>query len=96
MTASRDIDGTLAELVALLPDGGEERPGQVEMAKAVELAIASKQHLAVQAGTGTGKTLAYLVPSILMSHSVVVATATTTKCDMMARWQERGHLSATA
>ena len=60
--------------------GGAERPGQVEMAEAVERSIRSGEHLAVQAGTGTGKSLAYLVPAVahaLASGSaVVVATAT--------------------
>ena len=60
--------------------GGAERPGQVAMAGAVERSIRSGEHLAVQAGTGTGKSLAYLVPAIahaLASGSaVVVATAT--------------------
>jgi len=60
--------------------GGAERPGQVAMAEAVERSIRSGEHLAVQAGTGTGKSLAYLVPAIahaLASGSaVVVATAT--------------------
>ena len=44
--------------------GGQERPGQVTMAEAVERAIQTGEHLAVQAGTGTGKSLAYLVPAI--------------------------------
>ena len=44
--------------------GGEERPGQVAMAEAVQRAIETGSHLAVQAGTGTGKSLAYLVPAI--------------------------------
>ena len=60
--------------------GGAERPGQVAMAEAVEHAIETGEHLAVQAGTGTGKSLAYLVPAIrhaLTTRStVVVATAT--------------------
>jgi ATP-dependent DNA helicase DinG len=56
--------------------GGEDRPGQLEMATAVETAIDTGQHLLVQAGTGTGKSLAYLVPSILHDERVVVATAT--------------------
>jgi ATP-dependent DNA helicase DinG len=60
--------------------GGAERPGQVAMAEAVEQAIETGEHLAVQAGTGTGKSLAYLVPAIrhaLTTRStVVVATAT--------------------
>ncbi len=60
--------------------GGAERPGQVAMAEAVEDAIASGEHLAVQAGTGTGKSLAYLVPAVrhamTAEATVVVATAT--------------------
>jgi ATP-dependent DNA helicase DinG len=56
--------------------GGQDRPGQLEMATAVEAAIDGGQHLLVQAGTGTGKSLAYLVPSILHDERVVVATAT--------------------
>jgi ATP-dependent DNA helicase DinG len=60
--------------------GGSERPGQVAMAEAVRHAIESGEHLAVQAGTGTGKSLAYLVPAvrhaITAEATVVVATAT--------------------
>ncbi len=60
--------------------GGTERPGQVEMAHAVADAVESGEHLLVQAGTGTGKSLAYLVPAV--QHAVdtgrtaIVATAT--------------------
>ncbi|WP_323742537.1 ATP-dependent DNA helicase [Nocardioides islandensis] len=56
--------------------GGEERPGQVAMAEAVTEAFESGQHLLVQAGTGTGKSLGYLVPALLHGRRVVVATAT--------------------
>jgi ATP-dependent DNA helicase DinG len=60
--------------------GGEERPGQVAMAEAVQHAVETGEHLAVQAGTGTGKSLAYLVPAIRYAvaarTTVVVATAT--------------------
>ncbi len=60
--------------------GGSERPGQVAMAEAVQRAISTGEHLAVQAGTGTGKSLAYLVPAVRHAISaeatVVVATAT--------------------
>ncbi len=60
--------------------GGAERPGQVAMAKAVTRALEEERHLAVQAGTGTGKSLAYLVPAIRHAHAtggtVVVSTAT--------------------
>jgi ATP-dependent DNA helicase DinG len=60
--------------------GGAERPGQVDMAEAVDRAIRTGEHLAVQAGTGTGKSLAYLVPSlrhaVAEESTVVVSTAT--------------------
>jgi ATP-dependent DNA helicase DinG len=54
----------------------EYRAGQLEMAEAVESAIAEKKHLLVDAGTGTGKTLAYLVPAILSGKRVVISTGT--------------------
>src|ERR1700733_3618185 len=54
----------------------EFRAGQVDMAEAVESAIADKRHLIVEAGTGTGKTLAYLVPALQSGKRVVVSTGT--------------------
>ncbi len=54
----------------------EYRPGQVEMAEAVESALTDKRHLIVEAGTGTGKTLAYLVPALLSGKRIVVSTGT--------------------
>lgn len=54
----------------------EFRPGQVEMAESVESALADKKHLIVEAGTGTGKTLAYLVPALLSGKRIVVSTGT--------------------
>ncbi|HLH41220.1 MAG TPA: helicase C-terminal domain-containing protein [Bryobacteraceae bacterium] len=54
----------------------EYRPGQLEMAEAVEAALREKKHLIVEAGTGTGKTLAYLVPAILSGRRVVISTGT--------------------
>ena len=72
------VTALLGTAVAAL--GGTERTGQVEMARAVEHAFETGEHLAVQAGTGTGKSLAYLVPAIsraITSHQpVVVSTAT--------------------
>ncbi|GJF31874.1 ATP-dependent helicase [Kitasatospora sp. NE20-6] len=56
--------------------GGVERPGQVRMAEAVADAVDEGEHLLVQAGTGTGKSLAYLVPALAHGDRVVVATAT--------------------
>ena len=54
----------------------EFRAGQAEMAEAVESAITDKRHLIVEAGTGTGKTLAYLVPALLSGQRIVVSTGT--------------------
>jgi ATP-dependent DNA helicase DinG len=54
----------------------ESRPGQVEMALAVDAALADGRKLIVEAGTGTGKTLAYLVPALLSGRRVVVSTGT--------------------
>ena len=54
----------------------EHRPGQLEMAKAVESAIEDKRTLLVEAGTGTGKTLAYLIPAILSGKRIVISTGT--------------------
>ena len=60
--------------------GGTQRPGQIAMAEAVSQALADDRHLAVQAGTGTGKSLAYLVPAIRHAQAndttVIVSTAT--------------------
>ncbi|MEU7180536.1 ATP-dependent DNA helicase [Streptomyces celluloflavus] len=56
--------------------GGTERPGQVAMAEAVAEAVDDQSHLLVQAGTGTGKSLGYLVPALAHGERVVVATAT--------------------
>jgi ATP-dependent DNA helicase DinG len=73
-----DVATLLAAAVAAV--GGRERAGQVEMAEAVERAIGRGEHLAVQAGTGTGKSLAYLVPALRHAvaerTTVVVSTAT--------------------
>ena len=83
-TAVGDTDAKAGELpsvedvlqAAVAKLGGEERPGQVEMARAVASAMQRGEHLLVQAGTGTGKSLGYLVPAVLHDSRVVVATAT--------------------
>jgi ATP-dependent DNA helicase DinG len=54
----------------------EFRPAQLEMAESVESALADGRHLIVEAGTGTGKTLAYLVPIIRSGQRVVISTGT--------------------
>jgi ATP-dependent DNA helicase DinG len=54
----------------------EFRAGQLEMALAVEEALAERRHLIVEAGTGTGKTLAYLAPALISGKRVIVSTGT--------------------
>jgi len=77
-TSDVSVPELLATAVAAL--GGSERGGQQEMAAAVAQAFATDEHLVVQAGTGTGKSLAYLVPAIVHAlrddSPVVVSTAT--------------------
>jgi ATP-dependent DNA helicase DinG len=72
---TRDVAGLLAAAVGAVP-GGADRPGQRAMAEAIAEAERSDRHLLVQAGTGTGKSLAYLVPALLVDGPVVVSTAT--------------------
>jgi ATP-dependent DNA helicase DinG len=74
-------DGPLA---AALP-GFEPRPGQLAMATRVAEALDADERLLVEAGTGTGKTLAYLLPAILSGRKVVVSTGTKTLQDQIAR-----------
>src|SRR3984957_8168787 len=72
---ARAVLGPGSPLSQALP-GWEHREGQLEMAEAVEEALAREKHLFVEAGTGTGKTLAYLVPAVLSGRKVVISTAT--------------------
>jgi ATP-dependent DNA helicase DinG len=81
--AEPSVAELLRRVVATLP-AGEVREGQVEMAEAVAKALASGGHVAVAAGTGTGKSLAYLVPVVSSHKRVVVATATKALQDQLA------------
>ena len=63
-------------ILASSPLPYEYRPGQLEMAKAVERALTERRHLIVEAGTGTGKTLAYLLPALRTGQRVIVSTGT--------------------
>src|SRR6516165_8201427 len=56
----------------------EFRRGQLQMAEAVERALTERRHLIVEAGTGTGKTLAYLLPVIRSGKRVIISTGTKT------------------
>ena len=82
MAADEPLTQSTTDLLAAAVESlsGSRRPGQVKMAKAVTNALDSERHLAVQAGTGTGKSLAYLVPAIRHAQAhgttVVVSTAT--------------------
>ena len=59
-----------------LPGGGESRDGQRNMVRAVAAAFSRRKHLVVEAGTGVGKSLAYLIPAAMSGPRVVIATAT--------------------
>jgi len=85
MPSSETPTRTLPTLHGFFAPGGilarsplpyEYRPGQLEMAKAVERALAERRHLIVEAGTGTGKTLAYLLPALRTGQRVIVSTGT--------------------
>src|SRR6201997_771275 len=71
-----DIFGPGGALEKCMPEGYEHRPSQLEMAELVEAAFRNKRHAIVEAGTGTGKTLAYLIPAIRSGRTVVISTAT--------------------
>src|SRR5579864_4942569 len=71
-----EIFGPGGAIEKYMPEGYEHRPTQLEMAELVEAAFKEKRHLIVEAGTGTGKTLAYLVPAIRSGKRVVISTAT--------------------
>jgi ATP-dependent DNA helicase DinG len=85
MPSSETTPRTLPSLYEFFSPGGilarsplpyEFRPNQLEMAKAVERALGERRHLIVEAGTGTGKTLAYLLPALRTGQQVIVSTGT--------------------
>ncbi len=78
------VTSALRAVTGALPGGGEAREGQEEMARAVARSITEARHLVVQAGTGTGKSIAYLVPAALTGGPTVVATATKALQDQLA------------
>jgi ATP-dependent DNA helicase DinG len=81
--SSDPVRSALQRVTAALPSA-EERPGQAQMAEAVGKAIGRNRHLIVAAGTGTGKTLGYLVPALVAGKRTVVATATKALQDQLA------------
>ena len=84
MTTPSEVTDALRRVTSQLPGGGEVREGQAAMAEAVVSAIGKERHLVVQAGTGTGKSLGYLVPALLSGKRIVVSTATIALQDQLA------------
>ena len=84
MTTLSEVTDALRRVTSQLPGGGEVREGQAAMAEAVVSAIGKERHLVVQAGTGTGKSLGYLVPALLSGKRIVVSTATIALQDQLA------------
>ena len=80
----KDVFGLEGPLARALP-GYAYRPEQAAMAKAVGLALARLEPLIVEAGTGTGKTFAYLIPALLSGRSVIISTGTRTLQDQLFR-----------
>lgn len=79
-----EIDAALGKATASLAQH-EDRPSQKRMAEAVANSIRERRHLVVQAGTGTGKSLAYLVPVLALGQRAVVSTATKALQDQLAK-----------
>ncbi len=70
------VQELITRITEALPGGGELRPGQLRMAELVAEAIEQESTLLVEAGTGTGKSFAYLAPSVAAEKVCIVATAT--------------------
>ncbi|MGH9093544.1 MAG: DEAD/DEAH box helicase, partial [Acidimicrobiales bacterium] len=81
--ADPTIDAALRRVTSGLA-GGEDRPAQQRMVEAVADGVTGRRHLIVQAGTGTGKSMGYLVPVLTLGARVVVATATKALQDQLA------------
>lgn len=82
--AGNDAIEALRRIVSTMPDA-EERQGQIDMVHAVATAVDAGRSVIVQAGTGTGKSLGYLVPALLSGKKTVVATATKALQDQLSR-----------
>src|SRR5215813_10088483 len=81
----RDLESTFAAdgPLARTVDAFRVREGQIEMARAVAQAIEDNSVLVAEAGTGTGKTFAYLVPALLSGGKVIISTGTKTLQDQL-------------
>ena len=75
MQTPEDILSNEGPLAKIIPDFSS-RPQQIELAEAIEQAISKKESLICEAGTGTGKTFAYLVPALLSGSKVIISTGT--------------------
>ena len=93
MTGAATRDATRRDIRRILGPGGaasavltgyEARPGQLAMAERIADAIEGNERVLIEAGTGTGKTLAYLVPALLSGRKVVISTGTKTLQDQIA------------
>ncbi len=73
MSSTSSLLGTVTQN---MPGGGEARPGQLRMAEEVAALLGTPETLLIEAGTGTGKSVAYLAPIIAAGKRAVVATAT--------------------
>src|SRR5215472_1330066 len=82
MTALAELFSIQGRIARVVP-GFRPRRGQLEMAEAVQAAIADQGQLIVEAGTGTGKTFAYLIPALLSGRRVLVSTGTRTLQDQL-------------
>jgi ATP-dependent DNA helicase DinG len=80
-----DVATRVIERVTAALPNAEDRPGQRAMVTAVAEAIAARRHLVIQAPTGVGKSLGYLVPAVLSGATVVVTTATKALQDQLAQ-----------
>lgn len=86
-SVDREVDRALTlldRITASLP-GAEVRTGQREMVQAVASALARREHVIIEAGTGVGKSLGYLVPAALSGQRVIIATATKNLQDQLAK-----------
>ncbi len=84
---SIDVERALSILDAIthdLPGGGEKREGQRDMVRSVAQGFSRREHRIIEAGTGVGKSLAYLIPAALVGSRVVIATATKNLQDQLA------------
>jgi len=75
LSAATEAIAALRRITSRLPSA-EERQGQVDMVAEVAQALDKGRHVVVQAGTGTGKSLGYIVPVVLNGKRTVIATAT--------------------